>query len=827
MEDQTKLFEDKNIKTINIDEEMKNSFLEYAMSVIVSRALPDVRDGLKPVHRRILFAMYNAGYLPNKPHKKCARIVGDVLGRYHPHGDSSVYDALVRMAQDFSLRYPLIDGQGNYGSIDGDNAAAMRYTEAKMAKISTSILDDIEKDTVDFMPNFDESLEEPKVLPSRLPLLLLNGTNGIAVGMATNIPPHNLSEVVDGLCAMIDNPDVDILELMQYIKAPDFPTSAIICGTEGVERAYLTGRGSVLIRSRTHVEELKKKGNKVAIIVTELPYQVNKANLIIKIAELVNDKKITGISDLRDESDRKGMRIFIELKRDAIPEIVLNQLYKHTQLQSSFGINMVALVNGVPKTLNLKQILFHYIEHRKTVIIRRTEFDLRKAKDRLHIIEGLRIALQNIDAIIELIKSSANAEEAKQGLLTKYNLSEKQATAILEMRLQRLTGLERDKLENEYQNLLDVIKDLQGILDSKERIDGIIKSEHIEIRDKYKSPRRSEIGESVESVDIEDLIPNEKVAVLLSKKGFVKRMPVTNFRRQLRGGRGVSGMTVRDEDLIEQFFVTNTHDYLLLFSDRGRVFKIKVYQVPEASRQGKGVSVSHFLHLDESEKITTLIPVETFNTKNYLFMATQKGVVKKTAIEAFSYFKNKPIIAINLDDNDRLRWVKVSTGEQDAVLVTSAGMVIRFSEEQARPLGRASRGVRGIRIKPEDNLVSMDVIDTEEDDNRHLLIITRRGYGKNIRLREFKCQNRGGVGVKSLRFRKRIDDDCVTDASVVARENEMMIITKAGVLCRQKIGSIATQRREAQGVIIVKLDKKDEVIAMSQIIDEPEEEQAQ
>jgi DNA gyrase subunit A len=812
------------IKSINIDDEMKSSYIEYAMSVIVGRALPDVCDGLKPVHRRILYSMHEQGYTSGKPYKKCARIVGDVLGRYHPHGDSSVYDALVRMAQDFSVRYPLIDGQGNYGSVDGDNAAAMRYTEARLAKVSMSILQDIEKDTVDFSPNFDESLQEPKVLPTRVPLLLLNGSSGIAVGMATNIAPHNLNELVDGISALIDNPDIDIAELMQYIPAPDFPTGGIICGQEGVIKAYATGRGSITIRSKVSLEETKKK-NKQAIIIHELPYQVNKANLIIKIAELVQDKKINGISDLRDESDRKGMRVYIELKRDSNPDIVLNQLYKHTQLQTNFGVNTVALVNGVPKTLNLKQVLTYFIEHRKTVVTRRTEFELRKADARLHIIEGLRIALQNIDAVITLIKASGNTEEARRGLIEKFGLTEKQANAILEMKLQRLTGLERDKLENEYQDLVEKIKDLKDILENVSRVYAIIKEEQLEVKEKYGNPRRTEIGVSVSNVDIEDLIPNTKVALLFSKKGFVKRIPVDVFRSQLRGGRGINGMKTREEDMIDQLLVPNAHDYILWFTDNGRVFKTKAYQIPEASRQSKGVSIAHFLSLDEGETVTATIAVDGFNKDDeYLFMATSKGVVKKTLVSAYGHFKNKPIIAINLDDGDKLRWVRKTNGCQNIILITSAGMVIRFDEKQARPLGRASRGVKGIKIKPEDSLVGMDVIDPEEESSC-LLIITKRGYGKNIKVSDFKCQGRGGIGVKSLKFRKTVAGDRIIDAVVAQLENEIMIVTKSGTMCRQKIDKISKQKRESQGVKIVSLNDKDEVMAISQVIEEEEEDQ--
>ncbi len=820
MEDnQEHLFENQKIETIRIEDEMKTSFMGYAMSVIVNRALPDVRDGLKPVHRRILYAMYDAGFTSGRPYKKSARIVGDVLGRYHPHGDTAVYDSLVRMAQNFSLRYPLIDGQGNYGSVDGDNAAAMRYTEARMSRISMSLLEDIEKNTVDFVPNFDESLQEPTVLPARLPMLLLNGTAGIAVGMATNIPPHNLTELVDGICALIDNPELDILELMNYIKGPDFPTGATICGTQGIQQAYLTGRGSISIRSKTTFEESKKKG-KNAIIVHEIPYQVNKANLIMKIAELVQDKKITGISDLRDESDRRGMRIYIELKRDASGDVVLNQLFKHTQLQNSFGINMVALVNGVPRMLNLKQILSHYIDHRKVVITRRSEYDLKQAQDRLHILEGLRIALQNIDEVIALIKQSSSPEVARTGLIERFGLSEKQSNAILEMRLQRLTGLERNKIESEYADILEKIKDLQDILSNTGRVFSIIKEEHEELKARFGDERRTELGGSIENLDLEDLIPEEQVAVLISKKGFIKRMPISQFRSQNRGGRGVNSMSTQEEDIVDQLFVTSTHDYLLPFTNKGRVFKIKVYQVPEASRQSKGMSISHFLHLEDGEFVTAAIPVRNFTSDEYLFMTTQKGVVKKTQLDAFVHFKNRPIVAINLDKGDSLRWVTKTNGKQDIMLVTSDGMVIRFDEDQARPLGRASRGVKGIRIKAQDRLVSMGAISPDEN-NLYLLVITTNGYGKNVNVNEFKVQSRGGVGVKSLRFRKTVPGDHVVDAIIVSKENDMMIVTKEGTLCRQKISAVSTQKRSSQGVRIAKLDDKDTVMAISEIVPMP------
>jgi DNA gyrase subunit A len=821
MTEQENLFLDRNINPVNINDEMKNAYLEYAMSVIVGRALPDVRDGLKPVHRRILYSMYESGYTAGRPYKKSARIVGDVLGRYHPHGDTAVYDSLVRMAQDFSMRYMLIDGQGNYGSIDGDNAAAMRYTEARMSRMAMTFLEDIEKNTVDFSPNFDESLTEPEVLPTRVPGLLLNGSSGIAVGMATNIPPHNLNELVGGICALIDNPDIQTDGLMEHIKGPDFPTGATICGTEGIIKAYETGRGSIKVRAKAHFEEVKK-GGKEAIIFTEIPYMVNKANLIIKIAELVGDKKLTGIADLRDESDRKGLRIYVELKRDATKEVVLNQLYKHTQLQTTFGVNMVALVKGLPRTLNLKQVLTEYVAHRKEVVLRRTQFELEKAEARLHILEGLRIALDNIDEVIELIKKSADTESARQGLMARFKLSEKQANAILEMRLQRLTGLERDKIEAEYADLVEKIKDLKDILSNEARVFSIIKDELIEVRDKFGDERRSELGAAVEDMSMEDLIPNKQNAVLISKNGFVKRMPIDIFRSQNRGGRGVNSMTTRDEDVIEQLLITNAHDYLLCFSTKGRVFKIKTYQLPEASRQSKGVSIAHFLNMEDGEELSTIVDVKTFETQDYLFMATKNGVVKKTEVKAFVHFKNRPIVAINLDDGDSLKWVKKTSGNKDILLVTSAGMVIRFEEEQARPLGRASRGVRGIKIRPEDTLISMNIVDREEE-KLFIMIITNYGYGKNIRVDEFKCQNRAGIGVKSLKFRKTQPGDAVTDAVIVNKEDDVMIVTSSGTLCRQKVSSISVQRRESQGVRIVKLDSKDSVIAMSKVPTEEEE----
>lgn len=813
-------YTDEHINIINIDDEMKSSYLEYAMSVIVGRALPDARDGLKPVHRRILYSMYESGYTSSKPYKKCARIVGDVLGRYHPHGDTAVYDSLVRMAQDFSMRYPLIDGQGNYGSIDGDNAAAMRYTEAKMAKLSMELLHDIEKETVDFSANFDESLEEPTVLPARLPMLLLNGTSGIAVGMATNIPPHNLTEVIQGVNYFIDHPNASIPELMEHIKGPDFPTRGIICGQAGIISAYETGRGIITLRSKTHMEENKKRR---AIIVTEIPYQVNKANVIMKIAELVNEKKINGISDLRDESDRKGLRIYIELKRDAQEAIILNQLFKHTQLQTSFGINIVALVNGQPKTLNLKQIFFHYVEHRKEVIRKRTEYDLKIAKNRLHILEGLRIALQHIDEIIALIKKSEDANIARAALIENYKLSEKQANAILDMRLQRLTGLEQEKIENEFNELVIKIADLEDILVNQPRVLQIIKDEHNELNDRFGDERRTEIGEEINQVDLEDLIPKQSVAILRTQNGFIKRMPISNFKSQLRGGRGVSGISTREEDIIKQILVTNSHDFLLCFTSTGKVHKIKSYQIPESSRTSKGLSINHLLELEEDEKITSIIQVDNFESDEYLMMCTKKGIIKKTELSSFSYFKTRAIRAINLDDEDELSWVLQSDGEKDIILATSAGMVIRFDEKQVRAMGRTSRGVRAIKIKADDTLVSVSLIDPETT-KLFLLLLTTKGHGKNIRVDEFKVQNRGGIGVKALKFRKTVPGDKVTDAEVVEKEDEIIVATYNGTICRQKVANISIQRRTSQGVRIIKLDDKDEVISLAKVIEINDEE---
>jgi len=807
------LFE--KIRMINIEDEMKSSYIDYAMSVIVGRALPDVRDGLKPVHRRILFGMNEQGMTSGKPYKKSARVVGDVLGKYHPHGDSAVYDSLVRMAQPFSLRYPLIDGQGNFGSVDGDNAAAMRYTEARMAKIAMEMMSDIDKNTVDMVPNFDESLEEPAVLPAKLPNLLINGTSGIAVGMATNIPPHNLCEVVDCIVHLVDNPASSIDELTQFIKGPDFPTGGEICGTRGIYDAYMTGRGLIRVKAKVHVEETRGKKGRESIIVDEIPYQVNKAQLIIKIADLVKDKKIEDISDLRDESDRKGMRICIELKKDANVQVVLNLLYKHTPMFTTFGANMVALVKGVPKQLNVKQMLEHFIDHREEVITRRTQFELDKARSRAHILEGLRIALDNLDAVIILIRGSETVDVAREGLMAKFSLSELQANAILDMRLQKLTGLEQDKIEEEYNALLIVIIDLEDILARKLRKMEIIKAELLEIKAKYGDERRTSFSDEMIDMDEEDLIAQEKVAIFLTKQGFVKRVSLDTFRSQLRGGRGIAGMSTREDDLIENVFVISTHDYLMCFSSKGKVYWLKAYKIPEAGRLAKGLHISHLISLDEGEKVTAAVDVTSFETEDYFIMATVKGVIKKTKINEFKNIRSNGVIAINLDEGDDLQWVKHTNGSMEVMMATRNGMIIRFSETDVRELGRATRGVRGILLKPTDKVVTMDVLKEDHD----ILIVGESGIGKRTRLSEYRLQRRGGSGLRAITLRKK-PADYVAKVQVVENEDEIIIVTQNGTVSRQSVSKISKQRRAARGVRIQKLDEGDKVVDFTRVIED-------
>ncbi len=812
-EKQSDLFKDRNLKAIDITDEIRTSYMNYSMSVLVGRALPDVRDGLKPVHRRILYAMHEQGFTADKPYKKSARIVGEVLGKYHPHGDTAVYDSLVRMAQNFSLRYPLIDGQGNFGSVDGDNAAAMRYTEARMHRIGMEMLDDIRKETVDFVPNFDESLQEPTVLPGRLPALLVNGTSGIAVGMATSIPPHNLSEVIDAIQALIDNSDIEIKELLKHIKGPDFPTGGVICGRAGLKEAYATGRGKVILRGVSKVEE-SKKGDKQAIVITEIPYQVNKASLIIKIAELVNEKKLKGVGDLRDESDRKGMRIYIEVKRDSSPEIVLNQLYKHTPLQNTFSCNFIALDDGVPRQLNLKQMLERYRDHRVQVITRRTQFDLRKAEERMHIVEGLRIAVQNIDAVIKIIRKSKDTAEAREALMKQFKLSEIQSNAILDMRLAKLTSLEIDNLEKEHKELSDKIKDLQDILKRKERVLKIIVSELAELKERYGDKRRTGFAEEARELSMDELVEEETVAVIMTKQGFVKRLPIDAFRSQLRGGRGVNAMATREEDIIEKLFITSTHSYLLCFTNWGKAYRFKVYDVPDASRQSKGISLANVLQLKKDERVTAAAAVDNFeDEKTLLVMATRMGTVKKVSVNDFRNLRNVGITAITLDQNDELLFVSKSTGDRDVFLASYGGMVIRFAEKDVRQMGRNARGVRGIKLKKDDQVVSMDIV----EDKSQFFVITSSGRGKNTPISEYRAQGRGGQGVRLITLKGK---DKVAAARVVKTGDELLVITENGTVSRQKIGNISVQGRQAMGVRVQRVDEGDQVVAIGRVMTE-------
>jgi DNA gyrase subunit A len=796
-----------------IEQEMKSSYIDYAMSVIVGRALPDVRDGLKPVHRRILYAMDELGLQPGKPYKKSARVVGEVLGKYHPHGDMAVYDAMVRMAQDFSLRYPLIDGQGNMGSIDGDPPAAMRYTEARLSPMAVEMLADIEKETVDFGPNFDESLQEPLVLPSKIPNLLINGSSGIAVGMATNIPPHNLSEMVDGLTLLIENPEASTEEIMKLVKGPDFPTGALICGTQGIKDAYLTGRGLLTLRARVEAE--RAKGGKEALIVTEIPYQVNKAELIEQIAEQVKEKKVTGIADLRDESDREGMRIYIELKRDASREVVLNQLFTRTNMQTTFGVNLVALVEGEPKLLTLKDLMVQYLKHREEVVTRRTKFELRKAEEQAHILEGLVICVSNIDAVVNLIKKSKNPDEAREGLMKRFKLTKIQAQAILDLKLQRLTQLERLKIEEELKALKKLIGELKELLASRKKILGVVKKELEEIKKKYGDKRRTEITAPVEEIEVEQLIPQMEVAVLITRDGYVKRVPVAAFRAQLRGGRGVTGMTTREEDEIENLFTASTHDFVLFFTSRGRVYKLKVYDLPESTRAGKGQAIASVLQVEQGEAVTAAVPVNDFAKKTFLMMATRAGMVKKVPLEDFANIRRTGIIAIKLKGEDELRWVQETDGKREVILGTALGLMIRFSEKDVRPMGRAAAGVRGIKLGKNDQVVSMDVLVDKGD----LLVISERGFGKRMKLDEFSVQRRGGKGHIAIKLR---EEDRVARMRVIQPSDELLFVTAKGTMSRQKASGISTQGRYAKGVRIQRVDPGDYIVDLARVIKEEE-----
>ncbi len=803
-----------NVKQVNIEHEMKKSFIEYAMSVIVQRALPDVRDGLKPVHRRILYAMHGLGFTPDKPHRKSATTVGEVLGKYHPHGDAAVYDTMVRMAQDFSYRYMLVDGHGNFGSVDGDSAAAMRYTEARMAKISMELLRNIEKDTVDFAPNYDESLKEPTVLPSRFPNLLVNGSSGIAVGMATSIPPHNLGEVIDAVIAVIDDEDIDLDEIMKYIKAPDFPTGGIIMGREGVKKAYATGRGRVIVRAKTDIEEMN--GNRQRIVVNEIPYQVNKANLIEKIADLVKDKKIEGISDLRDESDRDGMRIVIELKRDANANVILNQLYKHTQMQDSFSIIMLALHNGQPRVLNIKEMLTLYIEHQKEIIVRRTRFDLKKAEERAHILEGLRIALDNIDEIINILRSSKTVPEAKDRMMDRFGLSDAQSTAIAEMRLKSLTGLERGKIEDEYLSLIKDIEFYNSILASELMVLNIIKDELLSIKKTFGDKRRSKITQAAGEFNLEDLIEEHEVAVTLTHYGYIKRLPADTYKSQRRGGRGITALQTREEDFVEHLFITSTHNYILFFTNKGRMFRLKAYEIPEAGRQAKGTAVVNLLHLDPREKVTAVLHIKGFEEEGYLIFMTKNGIVKKTGLDKYASARSAGINAITVREDDELITVKLTRGTTELIAVTKKGLAIRFDEKDVREMGRTAMGVRGIRLNKGDNVIALDIVEEDGD----LLVITEKGFGKRTPLEEYKTQARGGKGVKTVRITKKIGQ--LVGAKVVKDNCEIMLISSEGIVIRMDINGISLMGRSTQGVTLMRLDKDDSVVALAKIISEEE-----
>ncbi len=818
---QPTLFDHGKIVPINIINEMKRSYIDYAMSVIVGRALPDVRDGLKPVHRRILFAMNELGMTPDKPFKKCARIVGEVLGKYHPHGDSSVYEALVRMAQDFSTRYLTVDGHGNFGSVDGDGAAAMRYTEARMHKITTSMLADIDCETVEFGPNFDGSLQEPMVLPVRLPMLLLNGVSGIAVGMATNIPPHNLCEIVDGIKAVIDNPEITTEELMQHVKGPDFPTAATIIGTNEIKQAYETGRGSIKMSAVSHFEELPGGGGRqarTALVVTEIPYQVNKAQLIEKIAELVKDDKIKGISDLRDESDREGMRIVIELKRDAKPDVVKNNLYKQTALMTSFGVNMVALVGKQPRLLNLYEVLNEFIEHRVEVITRRTIFFLKKAKIRAHILEGLMIALNSLDDVIELIKKSKDTETARNGLMSKFGLDTEQANAILEMQLRRLTGLEQDKIKAEYDELLKKIKEYEIILSHRDKVLAIIKTELDEDKEKYGDDRKTQILPEQGELNIEDLTPNTAMAVFITRQGYIKRISLDTFERQNRATRGKGGMKTKEDDDVEHFFTAMMHDKVLFFSNKGTVYSLNVYDFPEGSRQAKGLPIINVLPIEQNEQITAVVPVSNFDPNMNLIMLTKKGSIKRIGLDNFKNIRRNGIIAIGLADDDTLNWVKLAKNNDEIIIGTSCGMAIRFSIEDLRPLGRSARGVTSMKLRTNDFIVGCDVVPRDYDAD--LLVLTTDGFGKRSKLSEFRPQNRGGLGLIATKFKS--NKSRLVALTIVEEKDEIMVVSANGVVTRVSASSISRQGRPATGVKVQNLNDGDSVVSVNKII-EPEE----
>ncbi|WOS95697.1 DNA gyrase subunit A [Nosocomiicoccus massiliensis] len=807
--------EHSNIQPVNISKTMKSSFLSYAMSVIVSRALPDVRDGLKPVHRRILYGMYDNGMTNDKPFKKSARIVGDVMGKYHPHGDSSIYEAMVRLAQDFSTRYPLVHGQGNFGSMDGDGAAAQRYTEAKMSKIAMELLRDINKNTIDFAPNYDETEREPVVLPAHFPNLLVNGASGIAVGMATNIPPHNLVESINGVLALSENPDITTLELMDIIKGPDFPTAGLIMGRSGIKKAYETGRGSIIMRAKCTIEEMKN--GKERIVVSEIPYQVNKARLVEKIAELVRDKKIEGITDLRDETSlQEGVKIIIEIRRDQNANVILNNLYKQTPLQLSFGVNMLALVNGEPQTLTLKEMLYHYLEHQKEVVTRRTEFDLDRAKVRAHILEGLMIALDHIDEIIALIRASETDEEAKLGLMEQFSLSEKQAQAILDMRLRRLTGLERDKIQSEYDELMKTIESLQAILDSEDKLLELIRKELIEIRDKYGDERRTEITAGAIDIEDEDLIPEEQIVVTLSHKNYIKRLPADTYRAQKRGGRGIQGMNTVEDDFVEKIVAMSTHDYLLFFTNKGRVYRLKGYEVAELSRQSKGIPIVNMIEVDKDEKITTMLSVKDKDgdTDGYhLLFVTRNGLVKRTKLSEFNRINRNGKIAITFRDNDELLAVRLTDGQSEVIIGSKQGQLIRFDENDVRSMGRTAAGVLGMRLREGDEVVGIDIL----KENQHVLVVTNKGYGKQTIESAYRQTKRGGLGVKTIYLTEKIGE--LESIAAVDGNEDLMVVTNRGVIIRFAISDVSITGRSTQGVRLMRLDDSNNVVTVAVVKD--------
>ncbi len=797
----------------DIVDEMKESYLNYSMSVIVSRALPDVRDGLKPVHRRILYGMSELGSSWNRPYKKSARIVGDVLGKYHPHGDSSVYDALVRMAQNFSLRYELVDGQGNFGSIDGDNAAAMRYTESRMTKLSSEMLKDLEKETVDWGLNFDETLKEPTVLPSQVPTLLINGSEGIAVGMATKIPPHNLREIIDGLVAIIENPSVTIEKIMDYVKGPDFPTAGLIMGVDGLKSAYESGRGKIKMRARAHIESAPN--GKDSIVITEVTYQTNKSNLVEKIADLVRDKKIVGITDLRDESDKDGIRIVVETKRDAVPEVILNQLYKHTQLQDTFGIILLALVNGVPKIMGLKEILNHFIDFRHEIVVRRTTFELKEAEARAHLLEGLKIALDNIDEVIKIIRGSKNPTLAKEGLMNNFNLSEVQAQAILDMRLQKLTSLETDKVVNEYKEVIKIIAHLKGILESKKQRMDIIKGELLNIREQYGDERLTEIIPVDSDFSMEDMIAEEEVVLTITHKGYIKRTAANTYRTQRRGGRGVQGAMSKEEDFVEHLFIANTHNYMLFFTDKGKCYWLKVYDIPQGGRAARGRAIVNLIGCEPNEKVEAFVSVKDFDDKHYIVMATQKGIVKKTVLSAYGKPRKGGIYAIEIRDGDKLIEARISNGDHDILLGTSEGKSIRFSENDIRPSGRKTMGVKGIKLGSDgDKLVGMLVVRREGT----VLVATEKGMGKRTDVIQYRTQTRGGKGVMTMRCTEKTGK--MVNIMEVVDSDDLIIITDSGVLMRQPVAAIRTIGRVTQGVKLVKLDDGASISSITRVISE-------